>query len=189
MDKTMGVFAERLKTARTAKNMTLKDLQQKAGVSAATINSYSTGKTLPTVDIAVKIAAALDVSLDFLCGNDNVKPARTYDVATLGDVARSIDRILARDGEEVLNCATDGKFVAGLSVWRDEVVISAECDMQRGEYDSSLKIDCKPLFDFFEKRETMRRICGSSQEEQEMLHAWEKVQLQHLDEMCFDLPF
>ena len=188
MDKTMSIFSVRLKTARTAKNMTLKDLQQKAGVSSATVNSYSTGKTLPTVDIAVKIAAALDVSLDFLCGNDNVTPLKTYDVATIGDVARSIDRILARNGDTAFDSANSEEFIAVLSVWRDEVK-DAEHDMQQVVHNALLKIDCKPLFEFFEKRETMRKICGTRQEEKEMLQAWETMQLQHLDEMHFDLPF
>lgn len=188
MDKTMSIFSVRLKTARTAKKMTLKDLQQKAGVSSATINSYSTGKTLPTVDIAAKIAAALGVSLDFLCGNDNVMPSKTYDVATLGDVARSIDHILARDGDMAFDATNSEKFIAALCVWRDEVEDGERC-MQQVVHNASLRIDCKPLFDFFERRETMRKICGTRQEEKEMLQAWETMQLQHLDEMQFDLPF
>lgn len=66
------VFAERLREARTAAKLTQADLSKKAGVTAATISAYesadgSKGKN-PSLDNALKLAAALNVSLDWLCG-------------------------------------------------------------------------------------------------------------------------
>lgn len=66
------VFAERLREARTAAKLTQADLSKKAGVTAATISAYESsdgnkGKN-PSLDNALKLASALNVSLDWLCG-------------------------------------------------------------------------------------------------------------------------
>lgn len=66
------IFAERLREVRTAAKLTQADLSKKAGVTAATISAYesadgSKGKN-PSLDNALKLAAALNVSLDWLCG-------------------------------------------------------------------------------------------------------------------------
>ena len=66
------IFAERLREARTAAKITQAELSKKAGVTAATISAYesydgSKGKN-PSLDNALKLAVALNVSLDWLCG-------------------------------------------------------------------------------------------------------------------------
>lgn len=66
------IFADRLKEARTAAGLTQAELCKRAGVTAATISAYesadgSKGKN-PSLDNALKLAQALNVSLDWLCG-------------------------------------------------------------------------------------------------------------------------
>lgn len=66
------IFAERLKEARTALKITQAELCKKSGVTAATISAYESadgnkGKN-PSLDNALKLAQALNVSLDWLCG-------------------------------------------------------------------------------------------------------------------------
>lgn len=65
------IFAERLREARTAAKLTQADLSKKAGVTAATISAYESadgnkGKN-PSLENALKLAQALNVSLDWLC--------------------------------------------------------------------------------------------------------------------------
>ena len=64
------VFSKRLKETRQSSGMSQADLAERANVTSATISAYeSTGKS-PSVNIAMRIAQALDVSLDWLCGNE-----------------------------------------------------------------------------------------------------------------------
>lgn len=67
------IFAQRLKEARTTAKMTQADLCKLSGVTAATISAYESsdgtkGKN-PSLDNALKLAQALNVSLDWLCGS------------------------------------------------------------------------------------------------------------------------
>lgn len=71
MDNT--IFAKRLKEARTAAGLTQGELSKAAGVTAATISAYESadgtkGKN-PSLDNALKLAQALHISLDWLCGS------------------------------------------------------------------------------------------------------------------------
>lgn len=66
------IFAERLREARTAAKLTQAQLSMEAGVTAATISAYESadgnkGKN-PSLENALKLAQALNVSLDWLCG-------------------------------------------------------------------------------------------------------------------------
>ena len=67
------IFAQRLKEARTAAKLTQSELCKISGVTAATISAYESavgnkGKN-PSLDNALKLAQALNVSLDWLCGS------------------------------------------------------------------------------------------------------------------------
>lgn len=67
------IFAQRLKEARTAAKLTQAELCKISGVTAATISAYESadgnkGKN-PSLDNALKLAQALNVSLDWLCGS------------------------------------------------------------------------------------------------------------------------
>jgi putative transcriptional regulator len=51
---------------RYARNLTQRELAEKAGVSRKTINAIETSKTLPTLVVAMKIATALDIAVEDL---------------------------------------------------------------------------------------------------------------------------
>lgn len=72
----MELFAKRLREARTKKGLTQKELAQITGISGAMLSAYeSTGAKAgknPTLATAYTLANCLDVSIDWLCGNDSV---------------------------------------------------------------------------------------------------------------------
>lgn len=89
---SLEIFAARFKEAREKKNITIKALQPLVGASPSAMSGYATGKTLPPLDVAVKIAKELDVSLDWLCGNDEASAGSlVYD--NCADVAIQLDAI------------------------------------------------------------------------------------------------
>ena len=87
----MERFANAMREARARKKMSQKELSGKSGVATSTISSYESGGKIPPLDIAVKIARALDVSLDALFE----LPTKQHSDNSFGDVIRHIDHISA----------------------------------------------------------------------------------------------
>lgn len=69
-------IADTIKRLRKSKGWTQQDLADRAGISKQSILNYETGKTDPTGANIIKLADALGVTGDYLCGIDtpsNVK--------------------------------------------------------------------------------------------------------------------
>ena len=65
-------FQENLKEAMYIHGCTTKELSQKTGINADTISSYlKTNGSVPTADKAVRIAQALQVTVEFLVNGFN----------------------------------------------------------------------------------------------------------------------
>ena len=65
----MMTFGERMRRERESRGWTQKQLAEKAGVPQETISRLETGKHRgPHIDVAVRLAKALKVSLDYLAG-------------------------------------------------------------------------------------------------------------------------
>lgn len=72
-----SLFGENLKKTREALGLTQKDLAIEAGVTAASLSAYENQSKSPSLEVAQKISEALNVSLDYLCGNQP-KEIRTF---------------------------------------------------------------------------------------------------------------
>jgi len=64
------IIGERVKQARINKNYTQEDLGNIIGVSKVSVCGYETGNRTPTMSMFLKLSEALDVSVDYLLGND-----------------------------------------------------------------------------------------------------------------------
>lgn len=65
----MGTLAERIQHAMEVRGMSQADLARATGIATSNIAYIVTGKTKdPRFDSVLKIAKALDVSLDYLAG-------------------------------------------------------------------------------------------------------------------------
>jgi len=62
------IFGERLTEARKKKGFSQEHLGELIGVDKRIISRYETGKTEPSIEVARKLADALNVSLDHLTG-------------------------------------------------------------------------------------------------------------------------
>ena len=65
-----GRMGERLRVARRAQGLSLRELSQRLGVSASLISQVETGRANPSVSTLYAIAAELDVSIDELLFGD-----------------------------------------------------------------------------------------------------------------------
>src|SRR6478609_3215347 len=61
-----GVVGARVKALREASSLSLRDLAQRSGVSAPMLSQVERGETSPTLQVAGRIAAGLDLRLSQL---------------------------------------------------------------------------------------------------------------------------
>ena len=75
-------IGNKLKTLRTEKNLTQKQVSQRIGVAISAISEYETGSRYPSYDILIKLARMYHVSTDYLLG---LTKTRTIDISELND--------------------------------------------------------------------------------------------------------
>lgn len=63
-------FGQKIIEARKSKELSQEQLGKLIDIDKRIISRYETDKTLPSIDVAKKIANALEVSLDYLTGLD-----------------------------------------------------------------------------------------------------------------------
>lgn len=59
-------FAKKVKSMRDSKNMTQEELSDKVGISRPSLANIERGVHIPSLEVAKKLADALDISVDFL---------------------------------------------------------------------------------------------------------------------------
>lgn len=64
---------ERLRELREAKRMTQLSLGMTLDVAQETISGYEIGRAEPNIDMLIKLANALDTSIDYLLGRTDVR--------------------------------------------------------------------------------------------------------------------
>mgnify|MGYP001852013363 CR=1 FL=1 len=74
-------IAEKLREARQKKSLSQKELAKIADVAPATISAYEKGVKSPSLIISMKLAKALDISMDELCGFSQKTEQITIDEA------------------------------------------------------------------------------------------------------------
>lgn len=65
-----NVFSRRIKEVRQHLNLTQRQVAERASIAVTSYSSYEKGGKTPPLDIAMRIASALDTSIDWLCGTD-----------------------------------------------------------------------------------------------------------------------
>jgi transcriptional regulator with XRE-family HTH domain len=83
-------MGERLRAARTARALSLRELAGRLGVSPSLISQIETGRANPSVSTLYAIAAELDVSLDELLFNDRRAPEPATPVRAGVPVSRTM---------------------------------------------------------------------------------------------------
>lgn len=63
-------FTERLTELLNDKNISRRQLSIQSGIPATTINNWYNRESLPTLDIAEKLADYFECSIDYLCGRE-----------------------------------------------------------------------------------------------------------------------
>ena len=103
----MSQLAERLKLLRSQRNITQVRLAQLIEVSPRVYNRWETGDAVPHFDTVVKIAEALDVSLDELAGRKEASAKATLRNPELHQLYQRVDE-LPDEEQQALLVVMDG---------------------------------------------------------------------------------
>src|ERR1700688_2714102 len=91
MKETTQDFSANLKQIRELRRLTQVEVGARAGIGAASVSHFETGQRLPSLDSLIKLADALEVSVDALLGR-----ARTGDAAQLDPIFLRASQASAR---------------------------------------------------------------------------------------------
>ncbi len=105
-----AALAPNLKSIREVRGLTQAELGARAGLAAAAVSHFETGNRTPSVDSLVKLAEALEVSVDVLLGRAHMGAAPSVDpvflrasrasARTLDAVRRVTEALLAAEEEQ-----------------------------------------------------------------------------------------
>ena len=90
-------FGERLTQVRKRKNLSQAEIGKKIGINGDAYGRYERNDVRPTIEMAVKIAQALEISLDYLTGTSDIE----LDKATL-DRVQEITKLNEKDKDYIL---------------------------------------------------------------------------------------
>ncbi|MGN6491953.1 MAG: helix-turn-helix domain-containing protein [Agriterribacter sp.] len=87
-------FGERLTIVRKRKSLSQAEVGKKIGINGDAYGRYERNEVRPTIEMAVKISEALEVSLDYLVGKtdmllDNETIKRIQEVSKMPEAERS----------------------------------------------------------------------------------------------------
>ena len=66
-------FGERLTQVRKKKNLSQSEVGKKININGDALGRYERNEVRPTIEMATKLAQALEVSLDYLAGNTDIE--------------------------------------------------------------------------------------------------------------------
>ena len=93
---TSRIFRERLRAARDRWGWTQSDLARAAGLQPSALSHYESGARRPSFTNLSRLAAALEVSTDYLVGHERKAPAGGDDLAAQIARLRPADRETVR---------------------------------------------------------------------------------------------
>lgn len=81
-------FGEKITRLRKGLKWSQDDLAKKVGTSAPIIGRYERNEIKPSIDVALKIANALEVTLDYLVGEGELKVLNKKTLQRLEDIEK-----------------------------------------------------------------------------------------------------
>lgn len=102
------ILSKRIKELRQEKNLTQRQLAEKANTTATSISAYEKGQKTPSIEVLCNIATVLETSVDWLCGNKVSKPICTY-----ADIIKSLLSALADIDFIIIDCDEDFEYKFG----------------------------------------------------------------------------
>lgn len=176
-------FFRRIKDRRTAKGITQKQLAEAVGIAAGSLAAYEQGTKTPAVDVAAKIAKALDVSIDWLFGLE--ERAEAPEPKSFGDVIRaflSISKVFPEVelSRELVDWKTVPVEETEAQIYLDEERITGETSYISV---AVLKLWNFPIACFFEAWAKLHKLYLDGDIDADMYTAWLDKKLAEFEQM------
>jgi transcriptional regulator with XRE-family HTH domain len=96
-------FRENLKTELSYQDMKVKELAAKAGISKHTLDNYlNVREYMPSADVAVKIADALGVSVEYLVTGEDTRKKKIFIEPEIRALIQNFKQLNADDRKMIL---------------------------------------------------------------------------------------
>ena len=97
-------FRENLKSELTYQDMLVKELANLTGISKKTLDNYlNTRGYMPSADVALKIAQALGVSVEYLITGEELSPTKTSHGPEIRDLIQSFKLLSEEDRKLIVS--------------------------------------------------------------------------------------
>jgi AbrB family looped-hinge helix DNA binding protein len=119
------MICENIQILRKKRSLTQEALAEEVGVTRQTIAKWESGESIPDLELAGRLAAALDVSLDDLTQapreeleEESLQGKHMFGVVTVGDKGQIVIPVRARrifgikPGDQLMVLGEDGKGLA-----------------------------------------------------------------------------
>lgn len=136
-----NIFTQRLREAREKEGLSLKELQARVGISLSALNNYVAGKTVPPLDVAVRLAKELHVSLDWLSGINGSDTASVIKVSNCYETACVLNQILELYQEASIEPRAEELWDASGPISRAERI--------------TLRLESSALYDYYVNRKRL----------------------------------
>ena len=156
------MFDDRMLRARKRMGLSQKEVAEK-GVSYSSYSQYENNKSVPPLNVALRIANVLHTSIEWLCGQHDIGSIRN-----MADVAQNILNIF--------------DSVSG----SNEAAAWIETERTGHKNSVSLIVQSLQLKEFFEKEKRLSNVLGDSETEIDAYDAWLFRALDSLADIVID---
>ena len=154
----VALFAKNLLEERKKQNLTQRELSKKSQVSVQMISAYEKRTKLPSLESAINLCIALDVSLDQLCTESGKNSLPSCKIDSLADIVSEIERI-----QQLLSS------------------FEKPCTIACDESNTTIRIEnCGDLAKYFSQRERFMELLRDRAVSEDMVATWKVEALNKL---------
>lgn len=180
-------LSDRLSALRKEKGLTLRELAEQVGITAAALSSYEKGQKEPSLGYAKKLAQYYGVSLDYLCGGEKNAEVQDNRFFTYGDIIRTLFALIAYTSG---GCGTvrmdehSSRIIiqaVGKS-WKMETLVE-----HPGKMDISFILEDARITEFFDVYMRLKQLVQTKQLPQSVCDDWYKNNLKAMDDIKLEI--
>lgn len=172
-------MSDRLSALRKEKGITLRELAEQVGITAAALSNYEKGQKEPSLSYVKKLAQYYGVSLDYLCGGEKSAEAQDNRFFTYGDIIRLLFTLSEHDGgvmaQEDIERSRVMLLAKGQS-WKMETTVNHPAKME-----IRFTLEDPRMTEFFDVYMRIKHLVRTKQLPQSVCDDWYKTNLKAMD--------
>ena len=174
-------LSDRLSALRREKGLTLRELAEQVGITAAALSNYEKGQKEPSLSYAKKLAQYYGVSLDYLCSGEKNAKVQDNRFFTYGDIIRTLFALIAYTsggcGTERMDEHSSRIMLQAIGkTWKMETRVEHPREM-----DVSFILKDTRITEFFDVYMRLKQLVRTKQLPQSVCDDWYKNNLKAMD--------